>query len=320
MAITIRLYEHKMKQQVTALFSKQYGVAEETFSKLLDHFYDHPYQKDKSIRIVAVDGDKVVGFQSFFYWPYYYQDKELRVFQSGNSLVHPGYRGQQIFARLLGFLDEHRAQLKIDLLIGFPIAASINSLVRNGWQHTLDLQWYVCRGSALSLCSSEQKQLDKCFTSFSTKPISDNSSDYIRLSSDADFVKWRSDYSTGQPYRYFRYESKDGITEFTLKPSRRKRIIRELVIGDIRSTSYDPHHLSSALRELVAEVRKHRTSTIISFAANPHNTAISRDVLNNAGFRSIRRTVFFCMKNFSAPKEFQQPEKWMLYRSDIDTW
>ncbi len=320
MAITIRFYEPQMKQQVTALFSRQYGVAEQTFSKLLDHFYDHPYQQNKSIRIVAVDADKVVGFQSFFYWPYTFQKRDVNVFQSGNSLVHPDYRGQKIFARLLEFLDQHRAELRIDILIGFPIVASKNSLLRNNWKHLLDLQWYVCRGSALSMFTSEEKQLNSCFSSAPISQLTDDSANYIRLSSDPQFLKWRSDYSTDQPYRYFQYESASGVTEFTLKVSRRKRIIRELIIGDIKSTTYSNEHISAALRKLVADVRKYRTSTIISFASNPNNTRINRDVLKSAGFNPIERTVFFCTKNFSAPKEFEQADMWTLYRSDIDTW
>ena len=71
----IGLYEDWMKPQVAKLFCLQYGVNEDNFSKLIDNFYEHPFQKDKCIRIVAKEGKTIIGFQSFIYWPYEYNNK-----------------------------------------------------------------------------------------------------------------------------------------------------------------------------------------------------------------------------------------------------
>src|SRR5687768_7265779 len=97
----IVLYENWMKSQVAELFSRQYGIERQAFTQLMDNFYDHPFQAKKSIRIVAKEGDTIVGFQSFFYWPYDYQGRTYNSFQSGNSLVHPDHRGKGIFQKLL---------------------------------------------------------------------------------------------------------------------------------------------------------------------------------------------------------------------------
>jgi hypothetical protein len=309
-----------MKSQVMAMFGRQYGIGESEFSVLLDQFYDHPYQKDKSIRIAALDGTKVVGFQSFFYWPYMLRNQEIKAFQSGNSLVHHEYRGQQIFARLLEYLDVHREEFGIQLLVGFPINASLNSLLRNGWKNIVDLQWQVCRGSLLSVLGNEQNGLKKCFSTGPSGHFRDHAEQFVRLSTDEAFAGWRRNYSAHQPYYYFTHEAGGETTEFTLKASRRKRVIRELIIGDVRTTTFEKDHMADAFKRLVTVVRQHHAATIISFASNLQNHAFDQSMMARCGFNTISRKIFFCIKNFSAPEEVLQPGSWMLYRSDIDTW
>src|SRR5438876_877685 len=96
-----------MKDQVAALFELEYAIPEKEFSKFMMRLYDHEFQSKKSIKIVAVDGKKVVGFQSFFYWPYSFNNKTFNSYQSGNSLVHPDHRGKRLFSRMLNFIYEN---------------------------------------------------------------------------------------------------------------------------------------------------------------------------------------------------------------------
>src|SRR5689334_1140363 len=126
MEITITTYAPWMRDQVAELFSLQYGFNKEEFARKMDRFYDHPFQKDRCIRVVALDGEKVAGFQSFFYWPYAFKGKTFNSYQSGNSLVHPDYRGKKIFQKLLNFVDEKKQELRIDFLMGFPVEDSYN--------------------------------------------------------------------------------------------------------------------------------------------------------------------------------------------------
>ena len=46
-----------------------------------------------------------------------------------------------IFARLLGYLDEHGAEHRVDFLMGFPVEMSFGSFLRNGWDNPTDLSW-----------------------------------------------------------------------------------------------------------------------------------------------------------------------------------
>ena len=126
----ITFYEDWMKDQVVDLFVEEYKVTKDYFSAFFDQFYDAPFQKKNSIRLVALEDKKVIGFQSFFYWPFIKNNIKYKSLQSGNSLIHKDHRGKGIFSKLLNFIDENKAELKIDFLIGFPIDASFNSLFR----------------------------------------------------------------------------------------------------------------------------------------------------------------------------------------------
>ena len=136
-------YDDWMFDQVIDMIVEQYGRDRDGEAELFRNFYEAPFQRESGIRLVALDGDRVCGFQSYFYWPYMFSGQKLRSFQSGNSLVSPDYRGRRIFSRLLNFLDELEDRPQIDFLMGFPVQMSYGSFIRNGWDNPLDLNWYV---------------------------------------------------------------------------------------------------------------------------------------------------------------------------------
>jgi GNAT superfamily N-acetyltransferase len=321
MEIRITAYEDWMKPQIAEMFSLQYNVPVNDFSALMDNFYDHPYQKEKCIRIVAVESGKVIGFQSFFYWPYFYKGKINHSFQSGNSLVNPAYRGKGIFQQLLNYLEEHREQLGIDFLIGFPIVASRNSLLRNGWKNILDLEWFITTSSPLfSLLGDEKKKLSRYFKKSATPSIHENSHEGFRLSDDNKFLDWRKCYSAGQNYFYHVYSENGKSVEFTLKPSRRKKYIRELTIGNVRTENNSAAFMENAFRDLKRNVKRSGAAAFLSFACNPKAKYISDELLTNVSFRKIDKKIFFAVKLFSAHHPAETATNWILFRSDIDTW
>lgn len=321
MEIRITAYEDWMKSQVAQMFSVQYNVPPKDFSDLIDNFYDHPYQKEKCIRIAAVEGEKVIGFQSFFYWPYFSNGKLNHTFQSGNSLVNPAYRGKGIFQQLLNYLEEHREKFGIDFLIGFPIQASRNSLIRNGWKNILDLEWYIDSSTPLfSLLGDETKKLSRTFTKQPSASIKENANEGFRLSDEKEFLEWRKCYSATQEYFYHVFTENGKSAEFTLKPSRRKRIIRELIIGNVRTENNDPVFMKRAFRDLQVAVKKSGAVAFLSFACNPSSKYISPKFLSEISFRKIDKKIFFAVKLFAENHPAEDPSKWILFRSDIDTW
>ena len=316
----IGLYEEWMKPQIANLFSKQYSVGVEEFSKLISDFYNHPYQNNKCIRIVACEGDVVIGFQSFFYWPYSLKGITYNSYQSGNSLVHPDYRGKGIFQKLLSYLDLHQKELNIDFLIGFPIMDSKNSLIRNNWINLFNLQWYVKILNPLSLIKSintlKLKQV------FNDKMIDNtDTTDCLRLLNTNDFLQWRADYSLNTDYVYYTFNEQEKYVQFQMKLVTRKRVIKELQIGDMRTNNpHDALFLVNALKALTKRARKVSFLSIISIAINEQaDSSLNTSLIKNA-YKRTTKSIFFMVKPFVPLKDLIDAKQWLIYRSDIDTW
>lgn len=312
----IKPYEPWMLPQIAEMFSHQYKVTTQEFTSLFINFYDHDYQKHDCIRVVAVEGETVCGFQSFFLWPYKFQGKVYRAFQSGNSLVHPHFRGKKIFQRLLEFIDQKREFYSIDLLIGFPIDQSRNSLLRNGWSNITDLSWYV------KVINPAGVFFDQNMQSFSNSQCLNEdiqSNDSFRLTNENDFHKWRNHYR-GSTDSIFKFVSANDQICFSLKKNKRSRFINELVIGDIKSSSMDTQFLKKALKKLSGAVLKTRGTTILTIALNDSVSDSLKRALRSTGFFKINKRIYFTVKPMLVKDKILRPELWTLYRSDIDTW
>lgn len=316
----ICLYEDWMKPQVAKLFSMQYGVTEEAFAQLIGNFYELPFQRDKCIRIVAKEGDTIIGFQSFFFWPYLYQGKEINAYQSGNSLVHPEHRGKGIFQKLLGYLDLHREQLKIDVLIGFPIDASVGSLLRNKWLNIFNLQWFLKMGNPFSLLLPVNfKKLTAYFPSLEVTDYP-GTTDIIKLAHLPAFNAWRATHYDTRNYFSFVYKKGGDELVLKLKINIRKKIVKELIIGDVITSSYKNDFLEDAFCDFLKTARKIKCITIFSIACNMHCEKDLITALKKCGFEKIKKQIYFCVKPFTDGHLYSDPGKWMIFRGDIDTW
>ena len=315
--MTIQKYEDWMRPQVVSLFNLEYGTPMEEFDLLFGSFYEHPFQKENGIRIVAVDGEKVAGFQSFFYWPVVHDGKILRAYQSGNSLVHPEFRGQRLFARMLNFIHEPESGFDCELLIGFPVEASYNSFIRNKWLNPFNLQWFVKPLNPLySLVSNPEKQLKAVLNQ---RPPMDYTADIgiTHVVQSAGFDQYRFNYEKGDFYRYH-WEENGMKAFFEMKAQRRKKVIKELVIGKFLTTNQDKDFIHGAFTALIKEVKRSSSFTIISCAINP-NVLPLMNAMNNIGFKKIDRSIYFIAKGPMAEKIVDW-SNWWIFRSDIDTW
>lgn len=308
-----------MFDQVVEMISKQYNRPLGREREIMEKFYDHPFQKEQAIKIVGLDGKKVIGFQSFFYWPYYLNGHPLRAYQSGKSIVHENYRGSGLFLQLLNHIDIVRRKKKVDFLIGFPIDISINSLLRNHWINILNLSWYVKIINPLSIIGR-----------FDTKKITFQSRyelahhflypKGLALSTDPNFRSWRKVYSGEKNYYQFNCEQSGSKFQFDLKANLRGKM-KELIVGDVLTDCSDPELITHALRELVKASKKQRVFTLLSIALNENyfNSKMINAV-KKAGFTKIDRKIYFCVKDFEIGSLIYNPKLWRLYRSDIDTW
>jgi GNAT superfamily N-acetyltransferase len=315
--MTIQKYEDWMRPQVVRLFDMEYGTGEAAFDRLFGLFYEHEFQRSNCIRIVAVDGERVAGFQSFFYWPVVLDGREIRSYQSGNSLVHPDYRGKGLFGKMLNFIHEPGSGFDCELLMGFPVEASYNSFIRNKWHNPFNLQWFVKpMNPILALFSNPEKQLRKAWGErkmLDFKPDQNCSA----VAQRADFDDYRMAYETGDFYR-FTFEENGRKAYFEMKAQRRKKIIRELVIGKMLLSEVDQNFMERALEALAKEVRKHANFTLLSIALNNQSSAQQQAALR-IGFRRIEKQIYFIAKGKCAD-DVKDWGSWWIFRSDIDTW
>lgn len=320
--IRIGLYEDWMHDQVVAMIAAEYGQGISEQAALFDAFYEAPFQREHGIRLVAVEDRTVCGFQSYFYWPYVRDGRTLRSFQSGNSIVAPAHRGKGIFAALLAFLSRNQ-HLSIDLLMGFPVEMSFGSFLRNGWANPLDLSWFARPLRPLSVLRTRKPDLKDWHFDIVPEPVSEyHPSDCFALSKSTAFIEWRRSYRGAQDYRYFHHREGSEIVRFDLKPNRRGRI-NELVIGDVVRSSGDPGLVTRAFGAMVTAALRHRHLTLVSIALN--DRCLDDSLLQAAKkshFFRLRPKIHFIVKAVEGSRELdiEDPRRWFLLRSDIDTW
>jgi hypothetical protein len=314
----IKLYEDWMRPQVISLFVAEYGVGFSEFEQLFLKFYEAPYQQEHSIRIVTVEGEKVGGFQSFFYWPLRQDNKTIHALQSGNSLVHPDFRGKGLFAKMLDYIHQPENNIHFDLLIGFPVEASYNSFIRKNWENPFNLQWYIRPlNPLLSLFSKASNQLTKSalFQRVPTDVFAMNSSVMVEQSKGMD--EYRFDYQN-EPHFRFIHEENSHKALFEFKVQIRKRIIQEIVIGRAIFSTTDSIFRIKAWKEFEMAIRKNCSASFMSYAINELNTEAIAPIVQR-GFRKIDRKIYFIAKAKEGKIDATWHE-WHIERGDIDTW
>jgi hypothetical protein len=319
--LRIEYYAETMHSQVIDLFEMEYGSHRSDISIFMGNLYESEFQKDRSIRLVALSGEKVVGFQSFFFWPYERNGVVYNSYQSGNSIVHPDFRGRGIFQSLLNYIFTNNLK-EIDFFIGFPVEASYRSFLKCSWKSILDLQWYVNVVNPFFLLFGK-KRLD-IFFSRTRREYIVNTHDCFTLSNDKVFLNWKDNLKSSKGDYYF-YEYKinsDLGVMFELKYQRRKYNITELIIGKIDFIGDSFDYLNEAVASLLKLIRKSGCIAFCSISVNPYFAdGVLPAALANNRFFKINKKIHFIVKAHS--QEFvddMEPRQWNLGRSDIDTW
>ncbi len=319
--IKITFYEPWMKSQIISLFENEYGIDRNNFENLMTKLYEHPIQKDKCIQLVALDDNLVVGFQSFFYWPYTYNNKSYKSLQSGNSIIHPNYRGRGIFQKLINYIFYQETSIDVDFLLGFPVEESFKSFTKNKWINIFDLKWYV-------------KVINPFGFLFNFKTLLKEHNHYLPLKSDwiepffnlqkeSTFYNWKNDLKNNS-FNYFYYEYKISETTaiiFEIKIQSRKKIIHEAIIGKIQFIGNSREYLKNALSELLNHLKKHKCITICSIAINEHfKSPDYATLVKELKFKAINKKIHFIIKPLKTIPEIHNPSLWDIGRADIDTW
>jgi len=320
--LVFSFYDQSMRNQVIDLFCEEYGNEKLQFSEYFDNFYNHPFQKDKAIRIVALDESVVAGFVSFSYWPYIINEKPRASYQCGNVIVNKNYRGKGLYNRMLDFLDEQQANLNIDFLVGFPIKPILGLYLKNKWTNLLDINWYVKLINPMGfLFAINQQKLMATFESNYSKTEYIPRKSHFVLDRNLLFKDWRSKYSNLSPTYYYIFEKKDNWFTCELKFQKRGKYINELIVGDVQTNSTnDESFVFEALAQLKKKARGLKFITILSFCCNEMYNDIVFSCVKKIGFFKIKNSIHFITKNYKSNLDINKAENWVLYRRDIDTW
>jgi len=312
-----RNYDGSMKPQVVRLFSREYGTPDAEVARRLDHFFEHPFQKERCLALVAMNGQQVIGFQGVFYWPYMFDGKLYRSLQAGNSLVHPDFRGRGVFQKLLQYTDERVNALQADFMLGFANKRSRNSYVRNNWQNILDLRWYVkVINPVKSFFKAGPLNLSDEFD-YSRGCVVDTPGRFVLAKND-DVINWRTSYPGSSAYAYYSCGNKHQAT-FALKFLSRRKRLRELMIGDFRCDTNDANFIRQSFKSLILKTRRLKSISILTIALSSSGNALAT-TLAQLGFRATNKRLHFILKNLSGDESVCRPELWNPYYADGDVW
>jgi hypothetical protein len=313
-------FEEWMTDQVIALSARLWSRDPSAESIRFRSTFEHPFQKSRAVRLVALADNEVCGFQSYVYWPYVRDGQVLHTLQSGWSMVAPEHQGRRIFARLLSYSWLPNYPHPADALIGFPLATSYGSLIRNGWVHITDLAWMV--RPIIPLRIRRFRNPSDVPTGFDStpEPITPWHPPMVwsRLHDPA-FSEWQTQ-AHGNPPWYFHFGYGNEAIRYQLRP-RRRGVLTELTIGDVLATTEDASALRVSLQRLVAVARSCPLVAFLSLALNPGCADSSLlACARSVGFRFVRRSVPFTAKALAEGADINGANSWRLLRSDIDTW
>lgn len=310
MDIHIKQYDAALLDEVINLFVEEYGVDFNAYRESFIKFFEHPFQKEKCIRIIAVDGEnRLMGFQSFFYWPYTRDGRHYNTYQSGSSIVSRKARGQGVFQKMLSYAEQLRDIYHYDFFIGFPVEASYKSFISNGWSNPFNLQWYARMKNPLGFL----------FAPFyrNTKPdlkTRNAEQSVFCLENSSEFLDWRRQYQ-GNHYRQFSYAENERLMQVSHKINTRKRFIREMIIGEVLCNTNENDFIQRAFRRYGSWLSAQWDIMVLSYCSSNEASNISQHILG-LGLKKIDRNIYFITKYY----EHSASQDWLLFRSDIDTW
>jgi GNAT superfamily N-acetyltransferase len=320
--IEIHPFEDWMAPQVIDMFTAEYGRPRDTEEAAFTSTYESGYQRDNTIRVVAVDPstDAIAGFQSYYRWPITYDGRPLRAYQSGRSIVAAGYRGRGIFTRLLLAGEEAaHAEQPADLFIGFPVAASYGALIKVGWTSPLSLQWFV---RPLVRLPGRRHATEGPATETTDLTIPTLKREFA-VSDSPEFEAWRRSIAGYDATPRIDVESTAGPAGRALLRRRERGPVGEWTIGSIRTVGDDAAAYRALLRQCIdAVLHADRRAAFLSIALN---TELKQrgllTALRRSAFVPTHKRILFTVKNGPVSHlPIGDPGRWRMFRADIDTW
>jgi GNAT superfamily N-acetyltransferase len=258
--------------------------------------------------------------------------------QSLDTMTHPDYRGQGMFTRLAKEAMGYAAERGVEVLYGFPNAASYPGFVRKlDWDHTGDVARYVrvLRPSAYDRVPGwagpvadaaaraiptgpagavgSSRPTDDELVSLLGQGVTDDWTTYVCR--DAAYLRWRFDPLSGLDYRWVTARDASGTLTAVAVWGTELRSGRA-VLSELLATS--PDAAATVLAETVRQARDAGRSELVAFGQRPGLGAL----LRRAGF--IRRgglpLIVRKLTGRVIPGNVHLHEGWAIFGADLDTF
>ena len=297
-------------QSVVQLFADEYGTEPEAELARLQNSLK---PEDDARALVAKIDNVVLGFQSYMPWEVCQAGTTTRCFQSGNSIVAPAARGKGLFAQLLtadaGLSPETP-------LFGFPVIASFQAFVRDGWTAPFRLESYV--KPVLSRKSRDGTAQPPIPTSVNTRQVPDG---YVGFLCQEPPMR-RQLRLSGEAAQTWLWQTDDQsmIFNYKLRKAQLKGLsLGTLVqLGGVSTLSDSRATLAEGVRSFLTMVGQQYGSCLVEFAVNSLSDQWPR-VLDDLGFRWRRKAgCNFVVRNFGP--EPVPWNRWWVFRGDLDSW
>lgn len=320
-------FEDRMLDQVADLNVQQYGGTVEEKKADFARIMSEPFARDKGVAICALDGDTVVGVQTYRYWPYERDGHRYYSLQSGGTLVHPEHRGQGLFMRMLRAGNDILAGKDVDFLTGFPVPMSFGGFMKDNWFHVDSPMWYLRVIRPVKLAA--QRVMKTAVNGHRGVPEAPwieipglrrvGVERRTNLVSDADFLRYRYGDGRSSGYLVKRWEWA-GKTAIIIGRTRASNGFTEFIIGDVLTDDGSLATVYRAFGELVSELRRQGDIAACSMLVGTGALELY-PVLARYGFLPTFKKASFITKPVSEHGSWVGDRwAWNLMHADIDTW
>jgi len=234
--IVIKEYEPVYREGCIALLEATFPGASD------EHSFAYRFEGRTSapLLVLALDGDRVVAFNSWIPWTFRFQGEQLTGFQSGESATDVRYRRRGIFGRILKFADRIVQERAVDFFFGFPGPMSCSIFFKSGYRPVSTLQYALCPLNPLrrGRKTMQQPAPSPEFTEYLLQK------NRITPLFDREYFTWRY-LNNPKQYDVVEYQENGCQALFVL---RRKmwKCFPELLLLDWQATSYEQNFIGNA--------------------------------------------------------------------------
>ncbi len=274
-----------------AVFSKQQYFA----STRSRESWNWKYEKNifgKPIHIVATADERIVGFRSFWPWEFICRGQILKAYQPVDTVVHPDYQGQGLFARMNTIAVKKAIELKTDLLFNFSNQNSLPGNLKLGWNYVAKLPWLgkpLRPFHLLNTLKNKEKatpvELDEKYRitpEMCDELLERESFDgLLRTKQSKEFLWWR--YGENLFFKYGALQVREGRKKLSaIFEVNQKGTRREMIIVDILGSS---ELIKKLFKELIIVAK----SMNVDFMTTIMTNGYEMEKLRSLGFMKVRK-------------------------------